>query len=275
MAMDASGLRYTGGTGASGGRHQGSLKGVLLAGGSASRLYPLTRVTNKHLLPVGRVPMICWPLARLIEAEVCEIMVVAGRDHMGDIVNLLGSGANFGASLTYRVQDKPGGIAQALGLAEDFVGERGCAVILGDNIFGASLSKHVAAFAAAPRGAHLLFKRVPDAHRFGVAELNAHGRLARIVEKPHASTSDLAVIGCYCYDRRVFDIIRGLKPSVRGELEITDVNNQYLAWGELAWSEYDGDWSDAGTFESLMQANLLANRVTLPSVLQRMMEILP
>ncbi|MCX7934080.1 MAG: sugar phosphate nucleotidyltransferase [Planctomycetota bacterium] len=262
-------------SGASEAQHASVLKGVLLAGGSARRLYPLTRVTNKHLLPVGRVPMIYWPLARLIEAKVRDILVVTSRDHMGEIVNLLGSGADFGAALTYRVQDKPGGIAQALGLAEDFVATAGCAVILGDNIFSQSIERHVAAFAAAPRGARLLLKRVPDAQRFGVAELTAGGRLQRIVEKPPQPLSDLAVTGCYCYDHRVFDIIRSLKPSARGELEITDVNNQYLAWGELTWSEYEGEWSDAGTFASLLQANLLASKVELPPLLRRLLEPLP
>jgi glucose-1-phosphate thymidylyltransferase len=235
------------------------LKGVVLAGGSGSRLLPLTRVTNKHLLPVGRKPMIYWPIERLREAGVVEIMIVTGREHMGAIVGLLGSGADQGVEFTYRVQDEAGGIAQALGLARGFVGSDRCAVILGDNIFKASIRPFVERFLAQPEGARILLKRVPDASRFGVAELSADGtRVVGIQEKPAAPRSDLAVTGVYLYDARVFEVIATLKPSARGELEITDVNNDYIRRGMMWFDELPGEWTDAGTFESLLRANRTA-----------------
>ena len=242
-------------------RRDSGLRGVLLAGGTGSRLYPLTKVTNKHLLPVGREPMIFHPLRRLLEAGIHEIIVVSGTDHLGDVVSLLGSGRDLGAELTYRVQDEAGGIAQALGLCRDFVGDGRVAVILADNIFTSAVTGCVQRFLAQPGGARLVLARVPDPARFGVAAFGPEPdrRLLRIDEKPPAPPSDYAVTGLYFYDSRVFDIIAGLEPSARGELEITDVNNTYLAWDELEYDLWDAGWTDAGTFASLRRANWLVN----------------
>lgn len=245
-----------------------ALKGVVLAGGTASRMFPLTRVTNKHLLPVGKVPMIYWPIARLVEGGITEIAIVTGRDHMGDIVNLLGSGYELGVSFTYRVQDRPGGIAQALGLAEGFVGDDGCVVLLGDNVFVSPIAGSIASFAASPGGARIILKEVSDPERFGVATLSDDGAtIAKITEKPDAPDSNLAVTGAYMYDACVFEVIRTLKPSGRGELEITDVNNHYVNLGEIQWSLYEGQWTDAGTFDSFLRANELAHASPVPEVL--------
>jgi glucose-1-phosphate thymidylyltransferase len=232
------------------------LKGIILAGGTGSRLFPLTKVTNKHLLPVGKEPMIFHPLRKLTEAGIDEILVVTGVEHMGDVVTLLGSGKDFRCRFTYKVQDEAGGIAQALGLAENFAGDDLICVILGDNIFEDAIGPWVKAFKAQGRGARLLLKEVPDPQRYGVAEIEG-SRVVRIVEKPKKPKSDLAVVGVYFYDAQVFDIIRTLKPSARGELEITDVNNHYLAAGQLQWEKMRGVWTDAGTFESLAAANEL------------------
>jgi len=226
------------------------IKGVVLAGGTGSRLLPLTKVTNKHLLPVGRKPMIYHPVERLAGAKIDEILIVTGLEHMGDVVNLLGSGKDFGVRFTYKVQDEAGGIAQALGLAENFAGGDRVAVILGDNIFQDSLIDEVAQFREQAGGARVLLKEVPDPHRFGVAEVR-DGKVIGIEEKPKSPKSKMAVTGIYFYDERVFDIIRMQKPSGRGEMEITDVNNTYLARGELTYGTLKGWWSDAGTFESL------------------------
>ncbi len=232
------------------------MKGNILAGGTRSRLYPLTKVTNKHLLPVGREPMIFHPVHKLIEAEVEEILIVTGVDHMGDVVNLLGSGKDFGCRFTYKVQDEAGGIAQALGLAENFAGKDLSCVILGDNIFEDSIAPYVGAFREQARGARLLLKQVHDPQRYGVAEVEG-SRVVRIVEKPKDPQSDLAVVGIYFYDGEVFDVIRTLRPSSRGELEITDVNNHYLRAGTLQCDRLQGWWTDAGTFESLAAASEL------------------
>jgi glucose-1-phosphate thymidylyltransferase len=236
------------------------LKGVVLAGGTGSRLYPLTKVTNKHLLPVGQEPMIFHPLKRLLEAGIREILIVTGTEHMGDVIGLLGSGRDFDAEFTYRVQDEAGGIAQALGLARAFTGSDRVAVILGDNFYDRSIVPSTERFLAQERGARLILAHVPDPSRFGVAEFSNDERkkLVRIVEKPAVPPSEVAVTGLYFYDSRVFDVIVGLSPSARGELEITDVNNQYLAWGELEVDIWEGVWTDAGTFESLQRANELA-----------------
>ncbi len=226
------------------------MKGVVLAGGTGSRLLPLTKVTNKHLLPVGRKPMIYYPLESLRDAGLEEILVVTGVDHMGDVVSLLGSGREFGVRMTYKVQDEAGGIAQALSLAENFAGGAPLAVVLGDNIFQDSLREHVEAFARQRRGARVLLKEVSDPQRFGVAEVSGE-RIVSIEEKPARPRSSYAVTGIYFYDDQVFDYVRTLKPSRRGELEITDVNNAYLAAGQLTCGFLRGWWSDAGTFESL------------------------
>ena len=235
------------------------MKGIILAGGTGSRLFPLTKVTNKHLLPVGREPMIFHPVRKLIAAGIEEILVVTGVEHMGDVVTLLGSGKDFGCRFTYKVQDEAGGIAQALGLAENFAGQELICAILGDNIFADDIRAYVKAFREQGRGARLLLKQVHDPQRYGVAEVDG-SRVVRIVEKPKKPKSDLAVVGIYFYDSQVFDIIRTLKPSARGELEITDVNNHYLRAGTLQCDRLTGWWTDAGTFDSLAAANELVRR---------------
>ena len=233
------------------------MKGIVLAGGTGSRLRPLTTVTNKHLLPVGSVPMIFHPIRKLTGAGIKEILIVTGTEHMGDVVGLLGSGREFDCEFTYRVQDEAGGIAQALGLARRFAGGEKICVILGDNVFQDSLAPAVKEFEKQKRGARLFLKAVSDPGRFGVATVK-NGKIVKIVEKPKKPESDLAVTGIYLYDEQVFDVIPKLKPSGRGELEITDVNNHYVETGEMTFSTLDGWWTDAGTFESLDLANRLA-----------------
>jgi len=235
------------------------MKGVILAGGTGSRLFPLTKVTNKHLLPVGQEPMIYHPVRKLTAAGVEEILVVTGVEHMGDVVTLLGSGKEFGCRFTYKVQDEAGGIAQALGLAENFAAGVPVCVILGDNVFEGAIGPFVSAFERQRRGARVVLKRVPDPQRFGVAEVR-DGRIVRVVEKPRNPRSDLAVTGIYIYDGHVYDLIRTLRPSARGELEITDVNNAYLSRGELMFDVLEGWWTDAGTFDSLHRANELVRK---------------
>jgi glucose-1-phosphate thymidylyltransferase len=232
------------------------LKGVVLAGGTGSRLRPLTKVTNKHLLPIGQQPMIYYPIEKLKAIGIEDILIVTGVEHMGNVVSLLGSGKDFGCRLTYKVQDEAGGIAQALGLAEDFAQKGRLIVILGDNIFRDNLKKFANNFIAQKKGARLLLKEVEDAQRFGVAEVSG-GKVTGIEEKPKRPKSNYAVTGMYFYDASVFDIIRTLRPSARGELEITDVNNAYVAKGQLEYDVLDGWWTDAGTFESFVRANQL------------------
>jgi glucose-1-phosphate thymidylyltransferase len=234
------------------------MKGVVLAGGTGSRLFPLTKVTNKHLLPVGRKPMIYDPIEKLLEVGIHHILIVTGTEHMGAVVNLLGSGKDFGCAFTYKVQDEAGGIAQALSLAENFSGGSPLTVILGDNLFEDSLADLTRHFLEdqGGRGARIALKEVPDPHRFGVATLEGD-RVVKIVEKPSHPESRWAVTGVYVYDAEVFDVIRTLKPSARGELEITDVNNAYIAKGSLGYEFLKGWWTDAGTFDSLAHANTL------------------
>jgi glucose-1-phosphate thymidylyltransferase len=239
-----------------------NLRGVVLAGGTGSRLRPLTKVTNKHLLPVGEKPMIYYPIEKLTGVGIEEILIVTGVEHMGDVVGLLGSGREFGCRFTYKVQDEAGGIAQALALAENFANAQSLAVILGDNIFQSSLKEHARKFIEQNGGARLLLKQVPDPHRFGVAEIR-DGKVLGVEEKPSEPKSDYAITGVYFYDSLVFDIIRTLKPSARGELEITDVNNAYIEKGQLACDPLEGWWTDAGTFESLMRANELVRKEPL------------
>jgi glucose-1-phosphate thymidylyltransferase len=234
------------------------LRGVVLAGGTGSRLYPLTKVTNKHLLPVGREPMIFYPVKKLVEAGITEILIVTGTDHMGDVVALLGSGKEFGCEFTYRVQDEAGGIAQALGLARRFGRGGRLAVILGDNIFESSIADFAAAFRRQPSGAKILLQEVPDPGRYGVA-VTEGDRVVKIIEKPKDPPSSLAVTGIYFYDESVYEVIAALKPSRRGEMEITDVNNAYIARGDLTFDVLPGWWTDAGTFESLKHASDLAD----------------
>lgn len=234
------------------------MKGIVLAGGTGSRLYPLTKVTNKHLLPVGKKPMIFYPIEKLIEVEIEEILIVTGTEHMGDVVNLLGSGKDFGCRFTYKVQDEAGGIAQALGLAENFCGNEPMTVILGDNVFEKDLSKAMENYPGS--GAQILIKQVQDPERFGVAELDGD-KIVGIEEKPEKPKSDYAVTGIYMYDAAVFDLIKNLKPSKRGELEITDVNNHYIKQGTMRYSILDGWWTDAGTPDSYIVANNLAHKL--------------
>lgn len=236
------------------------MKGVILAGGTGSRLFPLTKITNKHLLPVGKQPMLLHPVNKLLEAGITEILVVTGTEHMGAVVGLLGSGAEYGCSFTFRVQDQAGGIAQALGLAENFAGGDQLCVLLGDNIFQDSIVDDVRAFEAQGNGARILLKGVHDPQRFGVASVDGD-RVTKIVEKPTEPESDLAVTGIYFYDAAVFDIIRTLKPSQRGELEVTDINNAYIEAGGLSFGVLDGWWTDAGTFPSYHLANQLVMEV--------------
>jgi glucose-1-phosphate thymidylyltransferase len=230
------------------------LRGIVLAGGTGSRLMPLTKVTNKHLLPVGQKPMIYYPIERLTGIGIEEILIVTGVEHMGDVVSLLGSGKDFGCRFTYKVQDEAGGIAQALALAENFADDNPMTVILGDNIFRSNLKSYADKFLAQKAGARILLKQVADPQRFGVAEL-ADGKVIGIEEKPEQPKSNHAVTGIYFYDACVFDIIRELKPSARGELEITHVNEAYIERGQLGYDVLDGWWTDAGTFESLNRAN--------------------
>ncbi len=232
------------------------MKGVILAGGKGLRLYPLTKVTNKHLLPVGREPMILNPIRKLIEAGVKDILIVTSTDHMGSIVNLLGSGTEYGCNFTYKVQEGANGIAHALSLAEDFVNNDKFVVILGDNITTSSLKPYVEKFEKQEKGALVLLKKVEDPSRYGVAAIDEQ-HVIEIQEKPQHPKSNYAVIGYYMYGPQVFDIIRNLKPSDRGEYEITDVNNEYIRKEELIYDFLNGDWTDAGTFESLIYASQL------------------
>jgi glucose-1-phosphate thymidylyltransferase len=235
------------------------MKGIVLAGGLGTRLLPLTRITNKHLLPVFDRPMIYYPLQTLITAGVRDILIVTGGQHAGDFLRLLGNGREFGLQhLNYAYQEGEGGIAAALGLAEHFAeGDRIC-VILGDNLIEGTIAAAIARFRRQPRGARIILKEVSDAQRFGVAEVRG-GRVVSIEEKPKRPKSNYAVTGIYMYDARVFDVVRTLKPSARGELEITDVNNWYLGRGELMCEVLEGWWTDAGAIESLHRAgNLVA-----------------
>jgi len=232
------------------------MKGIILAGGTGSRLFPLTKVTNKHLLPVYDKPMIYYPLHTLIHAGITEIMIISGRGHAGHFLELLGSGMEFGVSLTYEIQETAGGIAQALGLAASWADDDDVAVILGDNIFQDTVKTDVASF---KRGAKIFLKEVIDAQRFGVAELK-EDRVISIEEKPQSPKSNYAVTGLYLYDSKVFSIISALKPSGRGELEITDVNNAYLQKEMMQYAILKGFWSDAGTFNSLLRASILVQQ---------------
>ena len=233
------------------------MKGVVLAGGLGTRLSPLTRVTNKHLLPVYRKPMIYYPIEKLVQAGMTEIMVVTGGPFAGDFLKLLGNGREFGLKdVHYTYQEGEGGIAVALGLTENFVdGDRVC-VILGDNIFSAGIGRGVEDYMKQPSGAKIFLKQVDDPEGFGVGELQGKS-VVGIEEKPKTARSRYAVTGIYMYDNEVYSIVKTLKPSGRGELEITDVNNAYIRKGTLTYDVLDGWWTDAGTFESLHRANTL------------------
>jgi glucose-1-phosphate thymidylyltransferase len=237
------------------------MKGIILAGGLGTRLRPLTKVTNKHLLPVYHKPMIYYPLETLVDAGIHDIMVVTGGNNAGDFLKLLGNGREFGLRhLHYAYQEGEGGIAEALSLAESFVDDDPICVVLGDNIIEKTIFPYVERYRRRGRGGQILLKEVPDPQRFGVPELDGD-RVVRILEKPQVPPSKYAVTGVYMYDSRVFDIIKTLEPSDRGELEITDVNNHYIACGEMSYDVLDGWWTDAGTIESLLRAsNLISER---------------
>jgi glucose-1-phosphate thymidylyltransferase len=233
------------------------MKGVILAGGLGTRLYPLTKVTNKHLLPVYDKPMIYFPIQTLINAGIDDILIVTGGNNAGDFLKLLGNGKEFGLKhINYTYQEGEGGIAQALSLAEFFASGEEICVVLGDNIIEKNIRRAVENFKRQRGGAKILLKEVPDPQRFGVPELNGD-RIVRIEEKPKRPRSQYAVIGIYLYDQEVFNVIKNLKPSDRGELEITDVNNRYIEKGLMTWDILEGWWTDAGTFESLLRANQL------------------
>jgi glucose-1-phosphate thymidylyltransferase len=224
--------------------------GIILAGGTGSRLYPCTAVTNKHLLPVYNMPMICYPLQTLLNSGINDIIVVTGREHMGDVVRFLGSGDKFDCTFTYKVQDKPGGIAQALGLCCGVVGDENMAVILGDNIFNPY--PMIPYNDGDDLGASLILTHHKNAERFGVAWIE-HDKIVRIEEKPQNARGGWVITGVYLYDSSVFDYIGELIPSSRGELEISDVNRMYMKEGKLGYVKYKGFWSDAGTFDSLIK----------------------
>ncbi len=229
------------------------MKGVLICGGSGTRLKPLTDITNKSLLPVYDRPLIEYPLQVLRDAGITDIAIITGPEHMEQMTKYLDSGSRFGCTFAYKVQEKPGGIAQALGLAREFVAGDSCTVILGDNVFFDDLAPTIRAFKS---GAHLFLREVPDPERFGVAAVakNEKQTILSIEEKPEKPLSNLAITGCYVYDHRCFDIIAGLKPSQRGELEITDVSKWYLDHNEITATVLQKEWIDAGTFESLFRA---------------------
>ncbi|MBI1751810.1 MAG: NTP transferase domain-containing protein [Acidobacteria bacterium] len=243
------------------------MRGVVLAGGKGTRLFPLTKVTNKHLLPVGLEPMIYHPVRQLVQAGVTDILIITSTEHMGDVVQLLGSGKVFGCQFTYKVQEDARGIADALALAEGFAGAGSILVLLGDNIFTHSLRPFAERFMRQGKGARVLLKSVDDPSRYGVAALDER-HVLEIEEKPSHPKSSYAVVGAYCFDAQVWDIIRGLKPSPRGELEITSVNNEYIQREGLEFDIVQGDWTDAGTFESLAEANTMmlacGNRIHEP-----------
>lgn len=233
------------------------MKGVVLAGGLGTRLLPLTKVTNKHLLPVYDRPMIYYPIQTLVNAGIKEIMLVTGGTSAGDFLKLLGNGKEFGLQhLDYTYQEGEGGIADALKLAEYFAEGEPICVVLGDNIIERHIVRAAQTFRAQQAGAKILLKEVKNPQRFGVPVLEGT-RVVKIEEKPRQPRSPYAVTGIYFYDARVFDIVKTLKPSARGELEITDVNNAYIAAGQLTWDLLDGWWTDAGTIESLLLANQL------------------
>ncbi|MDA1061013.1 MAG: sugar phosphate nucleotidyltransferase [bacterium] len=246
------------------------MKGIILAGGTGSRLNPLTKVTNKHLLPVYNKPMIYYPLYTLKEAGITSVMIVSGKGHAGSFLELLGSGAEIGMKISYEVQEEAGGIAQALGLTQNFANNEKVVVVLGDNIIEDNISAAISEFRMQPRGARIFLKKVDNPQAYGVAELE-NDRITSIVEKPESPRSDLAVIGCYMYDPQVYEVITGLSPSNRNELEITDVNNYYLQQGTLKYDIIDGFWGDGGeSFDSLMEASSLVQKSELAKVDHRL-----
>lgn len=235
------------------------MKGIILAGGQGNRLKPLTEVTNKHLLPIYNKPMIFHPLNTLIQAGIKDILIISGPTHAGSFLQLLGDGSKFGCNLNFKVQEKAEGIAHAVGLTKNFVGDASFAVILGDNIYEDDLSKEIRAHEG-KKGAHIFLKELEDANRFGVAELDGN-KVINIEEKPKQPKSNYAVTGLYLFDNDAFEIIAGLEPSNRGEYEITDVNNAYIQKDALTATVLKKRWTDAGTFESLFRAGVIARDI--------------
>ncbi len=236
------------------------MKGVILAGGLGTRLLPLTRVTNKHLLPVYDKPMIFYPIETLVSAGITEILIVTGGNNAGEFLRLIGNGEEFGLRhMNYTYQKTEGGIADALSLAQHFVGDDKVVVILGDNFVEGSIKKAVDDFEKQPEGAKIFLKEVPNPHEFGVAVLEGD-KVTGIIEKPDEPPTDFAVIGIYMYDNTVFDICSQLEPSARGELEITDVNNEYIRRGTMTYEILEGWWADCGSFEALLKSNILVAR---------------
>lgn len=231
------------------------MRGIILSGGSGSRLQPLTKITSKQLLPVYSRPMIYYPLNTLIKAGIKEILIIVSPERAGDYLNLLGSGKQFGVKFTYEIQDKPEGLAQAFIIAENFIDQENVTMILGDNIFSDDFSNEIASFES---GAKIFAKEVSDPERFGVVKFDENNKALKIVEKPKEFLSKWAVVGLYVYDYSVVEVAKSLKPSPRGELEITDLNNHYLKENKLQVAKVNGDWLDAGTFDSLLKAQVLA-----------------
>ncbi|HPY08364.1 MAG: sugar nucleotidyltransferase [Patescibacteria group bacterium] len=231
------------------------MRGIILSGGSGTRLRPLTKITSKQLLPIYNRPMIYYPLNTLINAGIKEILIIVAPERAGDYLNLLGSGKQFGVKFTYEIQDKPEGLAQAFIIGENFIDNEDVAMILGDNIFEDDFSEEIKNFKS---GAKIFAKHVPDPERFGVVKFDENFKAERIVEKPQEYLSNYAVTGLYVYDQRVVQVAKEIKPSARGELEITDLNNWYLERGELEVAMVKGEWLDAGTFDSLLKAQAFA-----------------
>ncbi len=241
-------------------KESGTMKGIVLAGGLGSRLYPLTKVTNKHLLPIYHKPMIYYPIETLVGAGIRDILIVTGGKNAGDFLRLLGNGKEFGLHhINYTYQEGEGGIAAALALAEFFADGQPICVILGDNIIEGSIARYVDNFTKQQTGARILLKEVEDPQRFGVPKIEGD-QIVYIEEKPAVPASRYAVTGIYMYDAEVFEIVKGLKPSSRGELEITDVNNAYIRQGAMRYDILEGWWTDAGTFESLLRASMLVSQ---------------
>lgn len=235
------------------------MKGIVLAGGEGTRLHPLTKVTSKQLLPIYNRPMILYPIETLLNAGIKDILIIISPDHAGDFLKLLGSGRDYNAKFTYEIQDKPEGLAQAFIIGSNFIGNDNVAMILGDNIFEDNFLGAVRKF---KNGGQIFAKKVPDPHRFGVVKFDENGQAQIIKEKPKEFISYYAVTGFYIYDNRVINVARTLKPSARGEIEITDVNNWYLERNELKVDILEGEWMDTGTFDSLLRAsNWVKNRL--------------
>ena len=228
------------------------MKGIILSGGKGTRLYPLTKITSKQLLPIYDKPMVFYPLQTLLKSGIKEILFIIAPDHAGDYLKLLGSGKEFGAKFTYEIQDKPEGLAQAFIIGADFIGDDSVAMILGDNIFEHDFSKAIKNFKS---GGHVFAKKVSDPDRFGVVKFDKDGKAIKIEEKPKKFLSEYAITGLYLFDKRVLEVAKALKPSARGELEITDIHNWYLKQGELKAEVIQGEWFDAGMFDSLLKAS--------------------